>query len=98
MGGNLAVFAVNFDFLDFWPLGGRECVQNDATGCGIIFHTRPAPPQKLDFSSIFAGAAAAAEQSQVGRPPQPSCPGMKYPVRDHPLTPTQLDVRMCFMF
>ena len=43
-----------FDFLDFWPLGGRECVQNDATGCGIIFHTRPAPPQKLDFSSIFA--------------------------------------------
>ena len=62
-------------------------MQNDATGCGIIFHTRQAPPQKLDFSSIFAGAAAAAEQSQVGRPPQPSCPGMKYPVRDHPLTP-----------
>ena len=44
-------------------------MQNDATGCGIIFHTRQAPPQKLDFSSIFAGAAAAAEQSQVGRPP-----------------------------
>ena len=88
MGGNLVVFAVNLNFLDLWPLGGRECVQNDATGCGIIFHTRQAPPQKLDFSSIFArAAAAAAEQSQVGRPFQPSCPGMKYPVRDHPLTP-----------
>ncbi len=68
-GGNLVVFGVNLDFLDLWPLGGQECVQNDATGCGIIFHTRQAPPQKLVFSSIFAGAAAAAEQSQVGRPP-----------------------------
>ena len=42
-----------FDFWPIWQLGGREWVQNDATGCGIIFHTRKTHSQKLDFLTFF---------------------------------------------
>ena len=34
--------------------------------------------------------AAAMEQSQLARPAQPTCPGMKYPMRDHSLTLTKI--------
>ena len=43
----------NFDFCAIWPLEGREWLQNDATRCGITFHTRQDPSWKLDFGTIF---------------------------------------------
>ena len=43
------------DFCAIWPLEGQEWVQNDATRCGITFHTRQDPSWKLDFWTIFEG-------------------------------------------
>ena len=40
-------------FCRIWPRGGRECAQNDATGCGNIFHTRQTQFWELYFSTFF---------------------------------------------
>ena len=43
----------NLDFGRFGRRGARECAQNDATGCGNIFHTRQTQFWELHFSTFF---------------------------------------------
>ena len=44
---------MKLEFYHIWQLGGYGMVQNDATGCGNHFHTRPGHFRKFTFGLIF---------------------------------------------
>ena len=50
---DLVNFRMKLEFYHIWQLGGYGMVQNDATGCGNHFHTRPGNFRKFTFGLIF---------------------------------------------
>ena len=46
-------FWADFGFCIMWPVGGRECVQKDATRSTIVFHYRIAHSEDIHFLTFF---------------------------------------------